>query len=90
MAQRLSFAENEAALATLRTLRRDLDAVTASQQREAPSEVDERFLVPGFDPNDVEQNEEEWKEDKAVGASATFAEGAAASRESFEERNAGP
>ncbi|KAK5702473.1 hypothetical protein LTR17_022270 [Elasticomyces elasticus] len=83
MGQRLTTPENEAALDWPHFV------LSASQQREAPSEVDERFLVPGFDPNDVEWNDEEVeeqrKEEKAVGA-----EGAAASRKWFEEKKAGP
>ncbi|KAK4893272.1 hypothetical protein LTR27_008395 [Elasticomyces elasticus] len=93
MAQRLTSPEDEPALAALRALRKDLDAVATSQEKEAPNVVDERFLVPGLDLENMdmewESNEEE-EEDKAVGASATVAEGAAASRESFEKRKAGP
>ncbi|KAK5676719.1 hypothetical protein LTS10_010482 [Elasticomyces elasticus] len=92
MAQRLTTPENEPELSALRTLRKDLDAVAASQQKEAPSVVDERFLAPGFDPEsmDLEWESGGEEEDKAVGASAAGAEGVAASRESIEERKAGP
>ncbi|KAK3631488.1 hypothetical protein LTR56_016852 [Elasticomyces elasticus] len=87
MAQRLTTPEDEVALATLRALRENLDTVAASQQREAPSKVDERFLVPGFDPENMDmewESGEEEEKDMAVGASATGAEGVAASWESFE------
>ncbi|KAK5703057.1 hypothetical protein LTR97_004003 [Elasticomyces elasticus] len=85
-----------ARLSVLRTLRKDLNAVAASLQKEAPSVVDERFLLPGFDPENMDmewesgEEEREDNEDKTVGASATGAEDVAASWESVEERKAGP
>ncbi|KAK5730313.1 hypothetical protein LTR15_000250 [Elasticomyces elasticus] len=86
MAQRLTTPEKEATLATLRILRKDLDAVAASQQREAPSDVDERL---SWESSEEEEEQEEEK-GKAVGASVTGAEGLAASWKPAEERKAGP
>ncbi|KAK3625670.1 hypothetical protein LTR56_020282 [Elasticomyces elasticus] len=76
MAQRLTTPEDEPALAALRTLRKDLDTVAASQEKEAPNVVDERFLVPGFDPENMEwESGEEEEEEEVVGVEEDMAVG---------------